>query len=179
VRAAAAAVPCGACQQKPPTFDRAIAALRYDAPVDRLIVNLKYNGRLNLARALATLLADRIAPADAPDVIVPVPLHRSRLRERGYNQSQELARVLAQRLARPLAPRLATRVRATPTQTSLPLEQRARNVRNAFAVTDDIDGLRVAIVDDVMTSGHTVNALAKAMRRAGAKEVCVWVVARA
>jgi len=175
-----ASVACGSCQKKAPVFDRACAALRYAEPVDRLIVNLKYHRRLDLARTLGHLLVERLhALTERPDVIVPVPLHTSRLRERGYNQSLELARVLGRRLVLPVEPRLVKRVRATPTQTSLPLERRARNVRNAFTAEANVAGLHIAIVDDVMTSGYTVSALTKSLRRAGAKEISVWVVARA
>ncbi len=176
-----AAVLCGSCQRKKrPAFNRACAALHYTPPVDRLIVNLKYRHRLELARTLGRLLAESLRQlADRPDVIVPVPLHPSRLRQRGYNQSLEIARVIAKRLDLPVVTRGARRVRATATQTALPLKERARNVRNAFAVNGDLEGKHVAIVDDVMTSGHTVSALAKALRRAGAKEISVWVVARA
>lgn len=173
-------VPCGNCQQKSPRFDRAVAALHYDAPVDRLILNLKYHRRLDLAHTLAHLLVERLRHTPAlPDVLVPVPLHVSRLRERGYNQSLELARAIGKKLALPVNTRIAYRVRATPTQTGLPLELRARNLRNAFRVESDLSGRHVAIVDDVMTSGHTANALAQALRRAGAERISVWVVARA
>jgi ComF family protein len=112
--------------------------------------------------------------------VLPVPLHSARLRERGYNQALEIARVLARRLKLPLATDAVRRTRATATQTTLPRTQRARNVRNAFAVrTDELNGKHVAIVDDVMTSGHTIDALAKVLRRAGAKEISVWIIARA
>jgi ComF family protein len=178
---ASAARVCGQCQRKPPPFDRAYAAVKYEKPVDRLVLNLKYHRRLDLARTLGELLATCLqGRADAMvDFIVPVPLHTSRLRERGYNQSLEIARVVARRLGAPMAPRAARRVRATAAQTALPLTQRARNVRNAFAVDGSLRGKRVAIVDDVMTSSHTVGALAKALRRAGVKQISVWVVARA
>ena len=176
---------CGKCQQRQPPFHAARAALHYGAPVDDLILGLKYGGRLELARGLGQLLAERLRTmtgADEsawPDVIVPVPLHRGRLRERGYNQSLEIARALGRRLALPVAPTAAQRVRVTAPQTRLAPGQRARNVRNAFSVIGDVAGKHVAIVDDVMTSGHTAGALARALRRAGANRVSVWVVARA
>ncbi len=172
---------CGACQQRAPLFDAAAAVFRYAAPVDRLIQDLKYHKRLALARLLGGYLADRIVAQDGvlPDVMVPVPLHVTRLRERGYNQSLELARVLAKRLSLPLEARTVLRVRATTSQTLLAPDARQRNVRDAFRAEADFSGRRVAIVDDVMTSGHTVNALARCLRRAGATGVVVWVVARA
>lgn len=173
---------CGACQQHAPAFDTAEAAFQYAAPVDRLIQDLKYHRRLALARVLGRRLADHLAARVVvlPDAIVPMPLHATRLRERGYNQSLELARVVARQLDVPLAAHGAVaRVRATTSQTRLVPEARARNVRNAFHVSADFSGKRVAIVDDVMTSGHTAAALAKSLKRAGAHSVSAWVVARA
>lgn len=173
---------CGACQRKPPIVDSAFAALRYAAPVDRLIAGLKYHRRLDLAHALGELLSTRLKEhiTEQPDLIIPVPLHASRLCQRGYNQALEIARIVAERLRIPLYADVVRRVRATATQTALPLTQRARNVRNAFGVcTGEVSGKHVALVDDVMTSGHTVNALAKVLRRAGASEISVWVVTRA
>ncbi|OGI49172.1 MAG: hypothetical protein A2151_08130 [Candidatus Muproteobacteria bacterium RBG_16_65_34] len=172
---------CGECQKRPPAFDRARALFTYAAPVDRLILRLKYHRQLYLARVLGEALGAFIVGLDdaLPDAIVPVPLHVTRLRERGYNQSLELARSIAKRLNLPVRAELARRIRATAPQTRLPVDLRKRNVRNAFASEDAVEGLKIAIVDDVMTSGHTVNALARTLRKAGAKEVSVWVVARA
>lgn len=172
---------CGSCQQHPPYFDAAQALFRYQPPIDHLIQDLKYHRRLALARVLGELFAARLRLVSPPwpDLLVPVPLHRSRLRRRGYNQSLELARTVARRLGLSLAARAVTRVRATPPQTLLTSDARRRNVRNAFRTELDFSGKRVAILDDVMTSGHTVNALAKCLRRAGAESVAVWVVARA
>ena len=161
-------------------FDAAQALFLYRPPVDRLIQNLKYHRQLSLARVLGNLLAKHL---DAnmtirPDILVPVPLHPARLRERGYNQSLELARIVARRFDLPLTTHAVKRVRATPPQTTLTSSERRRNVRNAFHTASNFSGKRVAIIDDVMTSGHTANALAKCLRRAGAINVVVWVVAR-
>jgi ComF family protein len=172
---------CGRCQRRPPAFDRALAAFEYQPPLDALIKRLKFHGDLRLARLLGTLMADHITASaeGGPEVIVPVPLHVARLRQRGYNQALELARPIARRLAVPLAWRFLSRVRATDPQTDVPAKLRSRNVRNAFAVTPDFAARRVAIVDDVMTTGHTVDELARTLRRAGATEISVWVCARA
>jgi ComF family protein len=172
---------CARCQQTPPAFDRTVALFSYAAPIDRLILRLKYHGDLSLARVLgsrlgATLTAQSVA---IPDVIVPVPLHVARLRERGYNQALELARPIAKRLNVPVDYRSITRVRATAPQIDMDHDARRMNVRRAFRANADFTGQRVAIVDDVMTSGHTVNAVAAALRKAGAAEVAVWIVARA
>jgi ComF family protein len=175
-------LPCGRCLQKPPPFERAIALFRYQDPVARLIQDLKYNGRLHLARTLGEMLAERLAAPPGrilPERVLPVPLHRARLRRRGYNQALELARPVARRLGLTLDYRTLTRVRDTAPQTELPFEQRARNVRKAFAARAGLNGARVALVDDVMTSGHTAAAAAQALRKAGAASVELWVVARA
>ena len=179
--AEASTAACGACQQHRLHFDAAQALFHYQPPVDRLIQNLKYHRQLSLARVLGNLLAKHL---DAnmtirPDILVPVPLHPARLRERGYNQSLELARIVARRFDLPLTTHAVRRIRATPPQTTLTSSERRRNVRNAFHTASDFSGKRVAIIDDVMTSGHTANALAKCLRRAGAINVMVWVVARA
>jgi ComF family protein len=173
---------CGDCLRRAPAFDAAYAAFRYATPLDRLIRDLKYHRRLARARVLGRALAAHLRARGAAqaDLVVPVPLHPTRLRERGYNQSLELARVLARELTLPLAaPRAVERRRATAPQAKLDPAQRRRNVRDAFRVHTEVRGLRVAIVDDVMTSGHTAGALARCLKRAGAAHVAVWVVARA
>jgi ComF family protein len=173
-------VPCGQCQQHPPAYAHTHAAFRYGAPVDGLIHGGKYGNRLDWIAALGRRLSMSVASrVDRIDLLVPVPLHYARLRERGYNQSVELARPLAKRFRLPLALAIR-RVRATPTQTGLSRDARRRNVRHAFvAKPDDVLGRRIAIIDDVMTSGATADALSRCLRRAGAAYVEVWVVARA
>ncbi len=172
---------CGHCQKKAPAFDHASAALVYGHPINQLILDLKYNNKLYLAPTLGNLLAEHIAGQDRalPDVLLPVPLHRARLRRRGYNQSVEIARLLARRLGIKIDTRLAIRTRNTDPQVNLHPKQRARNVRRAFKVIKSIENQRIALVDDVMTTGHTANALAEVLKKAGAKEIQVWVVARA
>ena len=172
---------CGECQKHPPAYDGTRAVFRYATPVDRLIQHLKYHGRLELSRVLGGYLAEHMPILDdpLPDVIVPVPLHVSRLRERGYNQALEMARNVAGQLRVPLDRHGTQRIRPTAPQTELPRDQRRKNMRDAFTASQAFAGQRIAIVDDVMTSGHTVNALAECLRRSGAREVRVWVVARA
>ena len=174
-------VACGECQTHPPAYVSARAAFRYASPVDKLIQHLKYHDRLELSRLLGGYLANHLQALNdpLPDVVVPVPLHSSRLRERGYNQSLEIARFVAQPLELPINWKDAQRIRPTVPQTELPREQRRKNVRGAFMTGGAFAGRRVAIVDDVMTSGHTANALAESLLRSGAVEVRVWVVARA
>lgn len=172
---------CGRCQTQPPAYDQVSAVLRYGEPVDQLIQDLKFNNKLYLAPVLGGLLTKHIIDLrlPLPDVLLPVPLHRARLRSRGYNQSLEIARPIGRELGITIDSRLAVRNRNTEPQSSLRPAQRARNVRRAFKLTRPIDNLRIALIDDVMTTGHTVNALAEILKKAGVKEVLVWVVARA
>lgn len=167
---------CGHCLRHPPSFDRTIAAFAYCFPVDKLVQALKFNERLTLAHSLAQPLAQRIEVR--PDGIVPMPLHPARLRERGFNQSQELARHLARHLGAPLLSGVVQRVRDTLPQSGLPWKKRRKNLRQAFVCDGEVVGKHIAIVDDVMTTGASLNELAKVLRAAGALEVSAWVVAR-
>ena len=167
---------CGRCLKHAPQFERTTAVFAYAFPLDRLVQALKFNEQLLLAQQLANQLAQRVK--DIPDCIVAMPLHPARLQERGFNQSLELARWLAQNLDIPLLNHACQRVRDTPPQSALPWKERGQNMRKAFICTEDLSGKHVAVVDDVMTSGASVNALARAMRQAGAREVSAWVVAR-
>jgi len=177
--ASASATVCGVCQQRPPAFDRTDALFQYAPPVDWIIHGLKYRQRLDLIRFLGRPFAEFAATRGAvPDVLVPVPLHPARLRQRGYNQSLELARYVGKRLDVEIEVRGAHRRRATLPQMELPRERRRANVRGAFAVTCNLTDRHAAIIDDVMTTGSTVDALARQLKRAGAREVSVWVVAR-
>lgn len=173
-------IACGECQRFEPAYERVRTPFRYEPPVDGLVQQLKYHGRLEHSRLLGEYLAQHVRERDEPpDLLLPVPLHRSRLRERGYNQALEIARVVAARLRLPLEWKNVARVRATVPQTGLAREQRRKNMRGAFQVGGGFEGCSVAVIDDVMTSGYTVQALAEGLRRAGARRVQVWVVARA
>ena len=173
---------CGRCGVVRPFHPRVQAAFSYEYPVDRLVTGAKFHGQLHFARALGELLATALVrgetAADPPDLLVPVPLHRRRLAERGYNQALEIARPVAASLRLTLSPRLCERVRHTPEQTGLPAVERRRNLHHAFAVRGDCAGARLAVVDDVITTGSTAAALAQALREAGAAQVEVWAVAR-
>ena len=167
---------CGACLSHPPRFDRVSAAFAYAWPLAPLIHHYKYAGNLALATLLAQALSARLA-GDA-DLIIPMPLAPQRLRSRGFNQALEIARVVSRKTGVPLAPAACRRVRDTAPQTSLPWQERAQNIRNAFACDADLSGMRVAVIDDVMTTGATLNELARNLRQAGAFEVQGWMVAR-
>ncbi|PKM44627.1 MAG: amidophosphoribosyltransferase [Gammaproteobacteria bacterium HGW-Gammaproteobacteria-1] len=172
---------CGQCLKRPPSFDAALTPLLYRPPLDWLLQGYKFNRRLPPGRVLAELLRRHLLRHvdTLPDLILPVPLHPARLRERGYNQALELARPLARALDIPLAAGLARRIRATATQSLLPAEERRRNVRGAFELAGPLRARHVAIVDDVIATGSTVGELARLLRRAGAERVEVWAVARA
>lgn len=170
---------CGACLRHPPPWLRTRCALLYDFPVDGLVGALKYRGELSLAPILANCLAGSVDRA-AIDALLPLPLHPARLAARGFNQAMELARPLARRLRLPLLHAAARRIRDTPPQAELDRAARLKNLRGAFSVRQAlITGRRIAIVDDVMTSGATMGELARTLQQAGAAEVECWVVARA
>jgi len=176
---------CGACLTDPPPFARTLAAVDYDHPWDGLITHFKFHGALDLAPALTQRLLvafERDDTAPAPTLLLPVPLSAERLRERGYNQAWEIARRLGRALRCEVDARLLLRVKDTPHQLAFPPEQRAGNVRAAFAVEPrrraELRGRRVTVVDDVMTTGATVGEIARVLLQAGASEVAVWTVAR-
>jgi ComF family protein len=174
---------CGTCLRRPPAFDATRALFQYAPPLDRLIAGLKYRGRLTNGRLLGHLWADTLsAPVPLPDLLLPVPLHAARLRERGFNQSLELARPLGRRLAVPVAPRLIRRITPTRPQQGLRGRERRHNVRHAFAPSSRLSADPppfVALVDDVMTTGSTAGEIARLLRQAGVERVEVWVLARA
>ncbi|GAB6066739.1 ComF family protein [Methylothermus subterraneus] len=170
---------CGACLAKPPAFDRAQALWRYQPPVIGAIYALKFHKRLELARALGEILARRLRLDSPIDCLVPIPLHPARYRARGFNQALEIARPLSKRFKLPLRPQLCRRLRDTPPQRTLSAEARRQNLQGAFEATADLSGRRIALIDDVLTTGATAHAVAYALKQAGAVWVEVWVLARA
>ena len=171
---------CGDCIKSLPSWDEAKSLLAYAFPIDKLVQRFKFEGDLAVGRLLGSLLADYLAAgADRPDCIVPVPLHASRLKERGFNQAAELARPISKRLKIRVRLDLCERIRATDVQSKLDAAERRKNLRDAFAVTGPVDGLHVALLDDVITTGTTVQALTQTLKDAGARRVSVWSVCRA
>ncbi|MCG5077152.1 ComF family protein [Paraburkholderia tagetis] len=176
---------CDACVKAPPAFDATLALADYRAPLDALALGLKFRARLALgeefARRLAHAAADVLDTADAPGLIVPVPLSRERLIERGYNQAWEIARPLARALGTRADATLVRRTLHTAAQSKLDRETRRRNVGQAFALmraSHGLCGLHVGVVDDVMTSGATLDALAHTLKAAGARRVTNFVALR-
>ncbi|WP_446831169.1 double zinc ribbon domain-containing protein [Candidatus Foliamicus sp.] len=174
---------CGHCATQPPQFHRTVAPLNYGYPVDRLLLGLKFGKRIHLARALAQQIALRVrwelerGALDMPDVLAPVPLHPRRLAERGFNQAEEIAHFIGREIGVPVRPELCRRTRNTRMQSRLNDNERHANVAGAFVCSQS--PIRAAIVDDVVTTGATVEAMAGALAGAGAEYLQVWAVARA
>jgi ComF family protein len=177
-----AAAVCGACLARPPAFDASVAALAYRFPLDSLIPRFKYHGQLTIAPVLADSLIARLrdtAGHALPDRVVAMPMHPARLAERGLHHANDLARRVARGLSLRLDEHSCRRVRDTPPQVTLKFDARRKNVRGAFACSTPLHGERVALVDDVMTTGTSLDALAATLKQAGAVHVSCWVVARA
>jgi ComF family protein len=168
------ALVCGRCLGQSPAYDATQAALTYDFPADALVHALKFRGELALAPLLAGLLSDKVR-AQNVDHVVPVPLSAERLRQRGFNQAVEIARHLRKDR---LELSLCERTRDAPPQMELPYDQRQRNVRGAFRCERNLAGKRIAVVDDVMTTGATLDEMARTLKDAGAEHVSNWVIAR-
>jgi ComF family protein len=174
---------CGTCLSYPPSFDATVAAVDYAPPLDHLVLQLKFSARLPLAPWFAHMLRDAVLARSAlplPDLLCPVPLGPTRLVERGFNQALEIARPLAGALGVALHPTLAVRQVDTRAQSGVSPHERAENIRGAFGVDDPdlVAGRHVGIVDDVMTSGHTLEELAATFKRFGAARVTNLVFAR-
>ncbi|MFZ6648775.1 phosphoribosyltransferase family protein [Undibacterium sp. TJN25] len=176
---------CGACLTDTPAFDHTVAACNYAAPLDQLVLNLKFAHHLALAPVFSAVLRDAILEqrgTPLPDLLTMVPLGQNRLAERGFNQALEIARPLARHLGISLEPLLLNRSRETAQQSGLHPDDRQKNVRNAFmlapAMLDRIKGRHIGIVDDVMTTGTTLNEIAAMLKRFGAARVSNYVFAR-
>ena len=173
---------CGSCRRDPPPLTRVVAPFLYAAPLDRWLPRFKFHHDLAAGRLLSQLMLEACAAAPRPDALVPVPLHRARLRHRGYDQALELAKPLARALALPLRCDLLGRTRATSAQSTLHATERRANLAGAFAAGGGDAGplpAHVALVDDVMTTGATLHAAAQALLAAGVARVDAWTCARA
>ena len=169
---------CGHCLAHPPKFSRCTAVLAYAFPVNKLVQGLKYGDQLALADALAKQLTPRIDRSSLPDCIIAMPLHPNKLEHRGYNQALLIAKVLARELDIELLTDACQRVRDTPSQSALPFKERGKNMRDAFRCGEDLSGKKIALVDDVLTSGASLDALASVVQKQGAIDIQAWVVAR-
>ncbi|MGY4823210.1 phosphoribosyltransferase family protein [Stutzerimonas chloritidismutans] len=176
---------CGECQKRPPSYDHVEVPWRFAFPVDALITRFKHQARWPFGRLLGERLGLHLQHAftdglPQPDLLVPVPLARRRLRQRGFNQAQMLAQWLGGALTLPVDEHLLERVVDTPPQQQLDAATRRRNLRQAFCLAPgtDIKGRHLALIDDVLTTGATAEALARLLKRAGAVRVDVYCLAR-
>lgn len=173
---------CGSCISALPAFSNTVAPYLYLHSMRYLVQQLKFNTRYELARLLGQLLADHLLAdpgLEIPELLIPVPLHPARYRLRGFNQAQEIARTIARQTNIPLNYSCCVREKNTLQQVNLTAKKRQKNLRRAFRVTSPILVRHVAIIDDVMTTGATVNELAKSLSQAGVERIDVWVCARA
>lgn len=174
---------CGHCLQSTPSFDATHALFSYDYPLDRLLQHYKYKESLHLANTFASLFIKNLLDT-APnthaqtDLIMPMPMHNERLKQRGFNQALEIARLISKKRHIKLDFTSCQRTRLTPPQASLPLKERIKNIRGVFQCDKNLQGLNIALVDDVMTTGASLNELAKTLKQAGAAHVECWVIAR-
>lgn len=170
---------CGSCQRKRLSSDEIYAMLLYQQPVNFLIQQFKFNRKLEYTRLFSVLMAEKMASLDErPALLIPVPLHSSRLRDRGYNQAWELTKQLSLDSDIPASQQICRRIKKTPLQTGLKASERRRNLKQAFAIIDIVKDLNICIIDDVMTTGSTLEAIASALKSAGARKVTGMVVAR-
>ena len=173
---------CGSCIHAPPDFDATHAVFLYQFPINAMMVRYKYGNSLNIGDTFGQFLSKKINLVSSNlnhiDVIIPMPMHPARIKERGFNQAHEIAKVLTKNCKRKLDFKSVIRQTLTPPQASLPLKQRVKNIKGAFKVNANFAGKSVAIVDDVMTSGASLNELAKTLKKAGAAHVECWVVVR-
>jgi len=174
---------CGHCLQDPPPFSRVIAPWRYRFPVDGMIQRYKYHGQRAFARPLIHDFADHLVsvldaiPEQRPDLLIASPMHPARHRKRGFNQAADIAEQIGKRVGLPWTTDLVTRNRRTRPQRGLNREERLANLRDIYQVTRKPPS-RVAIVDDVMTTGATARSLTEALMDAGAADVQIWALAR-
>lgn len=173
---------CGSCLGGSSLIVKTTALFYYQSPIDQLITNLKFGNNLIGAKILGELLADRLVEQyknkNRPEIIIPVPLHPSRLRERGYNQALELSRPIAKKLQIPIDKFHVKRVKNTKPQAKLTAKERKQNIKRAFWVSPDFHYQYVAVIDDVITTGNTITELCDSLRNAGVLRVDVWCSAK-
>lgn len=173
---------CGKCLSYPPPYDTTLALFPYQQPIIKLLTGLKFKGKLVYAKLFSKLLIEKIQhyykEITLPDVIIPVPLHPARLRERGFNQALEIVRPIARFFKIPMDYQATKRKKQTLAQAQLNARARQQNVRGAFKCSGNYSGLTVAVFDDVITTGATVTALSKVLRQQGASNIHLWCCAR-
>jgi ComF family protein len=174
-------ITCGSCLNNPPDFDVTHAVFLYQFPIDAMMQRYKYGNHLNIGNSFGQFLREKIDTENHLsniDLVIPMPMHPQRLKERGFNQAHEIAKVLTKNNKEKLDFKSVQRIKLTPPQASLPLKERVKNIKGAFKTNANFAAKRIAIVDDVMTSGASLNELAKTLKIAGASHVECWVIAR-
>ncbi len=171
---------CGSCLTSPPSYDACFCPMEYTAPISDLICRLKYGDQPQLAARLAELMVDQITcqGIELPDAIISVPMHNSKLRKRGYNQSTELAKQISRLIDRPFINNALMKSKATSRQATQTLKQRQNNVKNSFLAHKNLGFKHIAIVDDVVTTGATVEEISKILKKNGVDYIQVWGLAR-
>ena len=171
---------CAKCLQQPPFFDQAISLFHYQESIIQLITTLKFDKDLAIAKLLGCLFSKHLEEIDItlPDMIIPVPLHKKRVAQRGFNQALEIAKTIAKKFKIPLSQDHCIRAINTPPQIDLPANKRKQNVRNAFKIKKTINAKNIVIFDDVLTSGSTVNELSRILKKSGVEHISVWCCAR-
>lgn len=173
--------PCGQCLREPPPYDQCLGLFHYEFPIREIIGHFKFRNRIWFARPLGTLLAERIQQhyqLHRPHFIVVPPLHKQRLKERGFNQALELARIVSKHTGIPVAPKALVKTRATAHQRGLTAGQRAQNLRGSFQVQGNFQDRHLLLIDDIVTTGHTAREIARLLKKSGATRVDVFCVAR-
>ncbi len=173
---------CGQCLKQPPPYAKVFALFPYQPPLPRLVAGLKFEEQFSHGQFFSWMMIDAArhkwyADQRLPDLLLPMPLHRKRLQERGFNQALEIAKPVARKLKIPIDQGVI-RSKATLPQSTLPASERRQNLAKAFCTERSYAGLHVAVIDDVMTTGHTVTAMAKLLIRHGARRVDIWCCAR-
>ncbi len=171
-------IQCGRCLADAPPVHATYAPYRYEAPADYMVQQLKFQNLSKFGRLMGELLANAVAGTPRPDLLLPVPQHEARLLDRGFNHAGVIAKTIGRRLELPVDSRLASKADARPPQSGLNARARQQNMRNAFCINEPLNAVHVAIVDDVLTTGATSEALATALKKAGCRRVTVWAFAR-
>jgi len=169
--------PCGQCLKKPPAYHQIRAAFAYNFPINIMIMKAKFNNKVHYLRLLSLLFAQQLSDSEQPDLIVPVPIHPQRLLRRQYNQASLIARHLSRQLHTPYSDALLSKVINTDQQSQLDARHRQRNIRGSFSCLSK-PPTHIALVDDVVTTGATVNELSRVLKQAGCQRVDVWALAR-
>ncbi len=174
---------CGHCLQHQPPFDETHGLFSYQPPIPKLILDLKFHHALTHAKLFGELLAEKILQEwykkeELPNAIIPIPLHRDRLKERGFNQATEIARPIAKALKLPLILHGITRIKPTNPQATLSAQARKNNIKNAFLIKHSFENQHIAVVDDVITTGSTIDEFCRQLKKQGARRISVWCAAR-